>query len=156
MARCRIDPGSYRSRGYRGFLVGPASICENMIGRTIKLVYEVSFAHPPAHVRSRPSQKVAPEPKQFRSKTENAPKTRQPRKLPPGNEDWQQVCGCLCIEHCIAPGKIMFFGGDPFEHFAHHGGGSGRARRPAADVDTTKLYETLGVSFIVAFAVAAP
>eukprot|EP00980_Cylindrotheca_fusiformis_P001253 scaffold332_cov117-Cylindrotheca_fusiformis.AAC.13 len=41
----------------------------------------------------------------------------------------------------------MFFGGDPFEHFAHHGGGGGggRARRPAADVDTTKLYETLGV-----------
>lgn len=41
----------------------------------------------------------------------------------------------------------MFFGGDPFEHFAHHGGGgSGRARRPGgADVDTTKLYETLGV-----------
>lgn len=40
----------------------------------------------------------------------------------------------------------MFFGGDPFEHFGHHGGG-GRARRgPAEDVDTTKLYETLGVS----------
>ena len=40
----------------------------------------------------------------------------------------------------------MFFGGDPFEHFGHHGGGGGgRARRPAADVDTTKLYETLGV-----------
>lgn len=38
----------------------------------------------------------------------------------------------------------MFFGGDPFEHFGSHGGG-GRARRPAADVDTTKLYETLGV-----------
>ena len=46
----------------------------------------------------------------------------------------------------------MFFGGDPFEHFAHHGGGgSGRSHRSAAaasnrDVDTTKLYETLGVS----------
>jgi hypothetical protein len=46
----------------------------------------------------------------------------------------------------------MFFGGgDPFEHFAHaHGGGGGRggggARRPAPNVDTTKLYETLDVS----------
>lgn len=49
----------------------------------------------------------------------------------------------------------MFFGGDPFEHFAGmHGGpgGGGGSRRsgmgggPArADVDTTKLYETLGV-----------
>ena len=40
----------------------------------------------------------------------------------------------------------MFFGGDPFEHFAHHGGGgSRRSARPAADVDTNKLYETLGV-----------
>lgn len=43
----------------------------------------------------------------------------------------------------------MFFGGDPFEHFAHGGGGGGRgggrARQPAANVDTTKLYETLGV-----------
>jgi len=38
----------------------------------------------------------------------------------------------------------MFFGGDPFEHFGSHGGG-GRARRPAADVDTNKLYATLGV-----------
>lgn len=39
----------------------------------------------------------------------------------------------------------MFFGGDPFEHFAGmHGGGAGG--RPAKkDVDTTKLYETLGV-----------
>ena len=37
----------------------------------------------------------------------------------------------------------MFFGGDPFAHA--HGGGRGRAR-PAADVDTNKLYETLGVS----------
>ena len=38
----------------------------------------------------------------------------------------------------------MFFGGDPFaEHFAH--GGGGRRARPSADVDTTKLYETLGV-----------
>lgn len=46
----------------------------------------------------------------------------------------------------------MFFGGDPFEHFAHGGGGGGSRRggpggggRPGADVDTTKLYETLGV-----------
>ncbi len=41
----------------------------------------------------------------------------------------------------------MFFGGDPFEHFAHGGGGSRRSGmgRPSADVDTTKLYETLGV-----------
>jgi hypothetical protein len=45
-------------------------------------------------------------------------------------------------------GTVMFFaGGDPFEHFANfHGGGGGRssARRPQNDVDTTKLYETLG------------
>ena len=46
----------------------------------------------------------------------------------------------------------MFFGGDPFEHFAHaHGGGGGRARGGGGggadpNVDTTKLYETLGVS----------
>jgi hypothetical protein len=42
----------------------------------------------------------------------------------------------------------MFFGGDPFEHFAHAGMGGGGSRRTAAsrDVDTTKLYETLGVS----------
>lgn len=33
----------------------------------------------------------------------------------------------------------MFFGG--FD--GHHGGGS--ARQPRADVDTTKLYETLGI-----------
>lgn len=46
----------------------------------------------------------------------------------------------------------MFFGGgDPFEHFAGmHGGPGGGSRRggmggPRADVDTTKLYETLGV-----------
>lgn len=40
----------------------------------------------------------------------------------------------------------MFFGGgDPFEHFAgmHGGGGPGRPRK---DVDTNKLYETLGVA----------
>ena len=37
----------------------------------------------------------------------------------------------------------MFFGGDPFaEHFA---GGVGRRGRPSANVDTTKLYETLEV-----------
>ena len=45
----------------------------------------------------------------------------------------------------------MFFGGDPFEHFAHHGSRGGRGgggRRPgASNVDTTKLYETLGVRF---------
>lgn len=45
----------------------------------------------------------------------------------------------------------MFFGGDPFEHFAgmHGGNGGGGSRRSgvaARDVDTTKLYETLGVS----------
>ena len=41
----------------------------------------------------------------------------------------------------------MFFGGDPFEHFAHHGGGGGSHRgQPRRDVDTSKLYETLGVS----------
>jgi len=40
----------------------------------------------------------------------------------------------------------MFFGGDPFEHFAHAGGGGMGGGRPRQDVDTTKLYETLGVS----------
>jgi len=52
--------------------------------------------------------------------------------------------------------STMFFGGDPFEHFAgmHGGGGSRRGGGggvrggPQADVDTTKLYETLGVSKI--------
>lgn len=46
----------------------------------------------------------------------------------------------------------MFFGGDPFEHFAGmHGGpgGPGSMRGPPKDVDTTKLYETLGVSVFV-------
>jgi len=44
------------------------------------------------------------------------------------------------------------FGGIPFEHFAGAGGvfpgggGGGRSRGPAADVDTKKLYETLGVA----------
>ena len=49
----------------------------------------------------------------------------------------------------------MFFGGDPFEHFAHAGGGGGGGRRgrPAANVDTTKLYETLGVRLNVIFLV---
>jgi len=37
----------------------------------------------------------------------------------------------------------MFFGGDPFEHFAQ--GGGGPQRGGGRDVDTTKLYETLGV-----------
>lgn len=47
----------------------------------------------------------------------------------------------------------MFFGGDPFEHFAGmHGGpgGPGGMRGPPKDVDTTKLYETLGVSVVCA------
>lgn len=46
----------------------------------------------------------------------------------------------------------MFFGGSPFEQFAGmHGGpdegmGGGRGRgAPPADVDTTKLYEILGI-----------
>mmetsp|Transcript_22526 Transcript_22526/g.36545 ORF Transcript_22526/g.36545 Transcript_22526/m.36545 type:complete len:418 (+) Transcript_22526:49-1302(+) len=45
----------------------------------------------------------------------------------------------------------MFFGGDPFEHFAGQGGGGPRRSGmggmggPRPDVDTTKLYETLGV-----------
>lgn len=44
----------------------------------------------------------------------------------------------------------MFFGGgDPFEHFHQGGGGGGgggrRQRGPAPNVDTTKLYETLGI-----------
>jgi len=42
----------------------------------------------------------------------------------------------------------MFFGGDPFEHFAHAGmggGGHGGPRGPPKNVDTTKLYEVLGV-----------
>jgi hypothetical protein len=45
----------------------------------------------------------------------------------------------------------MFFGGDPFEHFAQAGAGGprGGGRRPPANVDTTKLYETLGVRCIL-------
>lgn len=40
----------------------------------------------------------------------------------------------------------MFFGGDPFaEHFSQARGSRGGGRRPAANVDTTKLYETLEV-----------
>lgn len=46
----------------------------------------------------------------------------------------------------------MFFGGDPFEHFAHGGmpggGRPGGRARASANVDTTKLYETLGVSYL--------
>jgi hypothetical protein len=40
----------------------------------------------------------------------------------------------------------MFFGGDPFGH--SHGGGRGHraSRGGGAAADTTKLYETLGVS----------
>jgi len=36
------------------------------------------------------------------------------------------------------------FGGIPFEHFAQ--GGGGRPRRPQKDVDTSQLYDTLGLS----------
>jgi hypothetical protein len=45
----------------------------------------------------------------------------------------------------------MFFGGDPFDHFGHGGGGRGQraARSGGAPADTTKLYETLGVSIDV-------
>lgn len=39
----------------------------------------------------------------------------------------------------------MFFGGDPFEHFAHAGAGGGGRARSNKNVDTNKLYETLGV-----------
>lgn len=39
----------------------------------------------------------------------------------------------------------MFFGGDPFDHFSH-GGHGGRPGGGSSNVDTTKLYETLGVS----------
>mmetsp|Transcript_14494 Transcript_14494/g.21305 ORF Transcript_14494/g.21305 Transcript_14494/m.21305 type:complete len:411 (-) Transcript_14494:215-1447(-) len=37
------------------------------------------------------------------------------------------------------------FGGIPFEHFAHGGGGMPGGRRGGGDVDTTKLYETLEI-----------
>lgn len=37
------------------------------------------------------------------------------------------------------------FGGIPFEHFAHGGGGGRMPRGGGGDVDTTKLYETLEV-----------
>ena len=52
-----------------------------------------------------------------------------------------------CYHHHNNHYRVMFFGGDPFEHFAHGGGGGRRSGmgRPSADVDTTKLYETLGV-----------
>jgi len=42
----------------------------------------------------------------------------------------------------------MFFGGDPFDHFGGAHGGPGRGGRgaPKKDVDTNKLYETLGVA----------
>lgn len=33
----------------------------------------------------------------------------------------------------------MFFGGDPFEHFAHGGGGGGGRRGGGKDVDTSKV-----------------
>lgn len=39
------------------------------------------------------------------------------------------------------------FGGIPFEHFGHPGmGGMGGGPDPSADVDTEKLYETLGIA----------
>ncbi len=38
----------------------------------------------------------------------------------------------------------MFFGGDPFEHFAHMGGGSSRG--PSGPVDNEGYYKVLGVS----------
>jgi DnaJ-domain-containing protein 1 len=42
----------------------------------------------------------------------------------------------------------MFFGGDPFEHFAHMngGGGGGGGRRGGGPVDNEGLYKTLGVA----------
>lgn len=45
----------------------------------------------------------------------------------------------------------MFFGGDPFEHFAHMGGGGGGGggfggRQPSGPVDNTGYYDALGVS----------
>lgn len=42
----------------------------------------------------------------------------------------------------------MFFGGDPFEHFAHMGGGGGgggRSRAPRGPVDNEGFYKELGV-----------
>lgn len=46
----------------------------------------------------------------------------------------------------------MFFGGSPFEQFAGMhggegpgGGGGGGRRAPPADVDTTELYQILGI-----------
>ena len=44
----------------------------------------------------------------------------------------------------------MFFGGSPFEQFAgmhggDGGGGGGRRGGPPADVDTTELYQILGI-----------
>ena len=54
----------------------------------------------------------------------------------------------------------MFFGGDPFEHFAQaHGGGGGGGRRGrggGGEVDTTKLYETLGVSHLYTGQILTP
>lgn len=40
----------------------------------------------------------------------------------------------------------MFFGGDPFAHMHGGHGGGGRRSARSRDVDTSKLYETLGVS----------
>ena len=43
----------------------------------------------------------------------------------------------------------MFFGGDPFEHFANmggHGGGRGMGRGPSGPVDNEEFYKILGVA----------
>ena len=38
------------------------------------------------------------------------------------------------------------FGGDPFEHFARHGGGGGGGRGSSGPVDNEGYYNLLGVS----------
>ena len=50
----------------------------------------------------------------------------------------------------------MFFGGDPFEHFAQAGGGRPGGRASSTNVDTTKLYETLGVSLLCVWTLFSP
>lgn len=69
--------------------------------------------------------------------------------LPPPAQATSHEFHFLTIGKAEPEYPIMFFGGDPFEHFAGmHGGpgGPGSMRGPPKDVDTTKLYETLGVS----------
>jgi len=40
----------------------------------------------------------------------------------------------------------MFFGADPFEHYGHPGGtGNGGGPSTNGNVDTSKLYDTLGI-----------